>query len=90
MINLISPSKFKVGGAAIFPALKRNHQRAILGIKLINPFLINKLRLPIRSYTMFARQNKPEEQSPCPIITTTAPFNPHHPNTTRPAKTKPI
>jgi len=39
---------------------------------------------------MLAKQNKPEEHKPWPIITTTAPFKPHQPNTTRPDKTRPI
>jgi hypothetical protein len=90
IINLTSPSKFKVGGAAIFPALNKNHQRPILGIKLSKPFLISNLRLLIRSYTIFAKQNKPEEHKPCPTITINAPLRPHQPNTTKPQSTKPI
>jgi len=39
---------------------------------------------------MLAKQNNPEEHSPCPIITTTAPFTPHQPNTTNPDNTSPI
>lgn len=64
IIKLISPNKFKVGGAAILPALNKNHHSAILGIKFNNPFLINKLREPTRSYAMFAKQNNPEEHNP--------------------------
>lgn len=48
-INLISPNKFKVGGAAILPALSKNHHKAILGIKFKRPFLTKSLRLPTRS-----------------------------------------
>lgn len=47
--KLISPNKFKVGGAAIFPAHKRNHQIDKLGKKFNKPLLINKLRLLNRS-----------------------------------------
>jgi hypothetical protein len=47
--NLISPKRFKVGGAAIFADLNKNHQRAILGMKFSKPLLITKLRLPNRS-----------------------------------------
>jgi hypothetical protein len=45
----ISPRRFKEGGAAILQALNKNHYIAILGIKLIKPLLIKRLRLPKRS-----------------------------------------
>jgi len=48
-INLTSPRRFKVGGAAMFPALSKNHHKPILGIKFSNPLLISSLRLLIRS-----------------------------------------
>ncbi len=64
IISLTSPSKFKVGGAAILPALNKNHHNPILGIKFKSPLLISSLRLLIRSYTILARQNKPEEHKP--------------------------
>lgn len=47
--KLISLNKFKEGGAAILHELNKNHHNVILGIKFINPLLINKLRLPKRS-----------------------------------------
>ena len=40
--NLISPDKLIGGGAAILHDLNKNHHKAILGIKFINPLLINK------------------------------------------------
>ena len=76
IINLISPSKFKEGGLAMFLTLNKNHHKPILGIKFNKPFTINRLRLFIRSYTTLARQNNPEEHKPCPIITITAPLTP--------------
>jgi len=63
-IKLISPRRFKVGGAAIFPALSKNHHNPILGIKLSKPLLINNLRLLIRSYIILAKQKRPEEHKP--------------------------
>ena len=39
--------------------------------------MICKLRVPERSYDMFAIQKRPEEQNPWPIITKRAPFSPH-------------
>jgi hypothetical protein len=47
--NLISPKRFKEGGAAILQALNINHQKDILGIRFNKPRLINNLRLPKRS-----------------------------------------
>jgi hypothetical protein len=47
--KVISPNKFKVGGAAILPALSRNHHKLRLGIRCKSPRLISKLRLPKRS-----------------------------------------
>ena len=37
------------GGAAILHDLNKNHHKAILGKKFINPLLINKLRSPLRT-----------------------------------------
>ena len=63
-MRLISPSKFKVGGAAIFPTLNKNHHSPILGNRFNKPLLIKSLRLPTRSYIMLARQKRPEEHKP--------------------------
>lgn len=62
--NLISPNKFNVGGAAIFPAQSKNIHKDMPGIKFNKPLLINNLRLPNRSYLIFDKQNKPEEHNP--------------------------
>ena len=64
IIKVTSPNRFKVGGAAMLPALSKNHHKPILGIKLSNPLAINNLRLLTRSYTMLAKQNSPEEHKP--------------------------
>jgi len=64
LINLISEIKFNEKGADIFLELNKNHHNLIEGIKLINPLLINILRLINRSYLIFAKQNKPEEHNP--------------------------
>jgi len=45
----ISPRRFKEGGAAILQALNKNNHIAIIGIKLIKPLSIKRLRLPKRS-----------------------------------------
>lgn len=47
--KLISPKRFNVGGAAIFPEHNKNHHNANLGIKFNRPLLIINLRLPNRS-----------------------------------------
>ena len=44
----ISPRRLRDGGAAILQAFNKNHHIAILGIKLINPLLTKRLRLPKR------------------------------------------
>lgn len=63
-IIVISAIKLREGGAAIFLILSKNHHKVILGKMFISPRLISNLRLPVRSYTMLARQNKPEEAKP--------------------------
>lgn len=45
----ISPKRLREGGAAILQDLNKNHHIAILGIKLIKPLLIKRLRLLNRS-----------------------------------------
>jgi len=70
--------------------LNKNHHKVILGIKLINPLLINKLRLPNRSYEILDRQNNPDEQRPWEIIITKAPQYPQTFKVIIPAKTIPI
>jgi hypothetical protein len=49
-------------------ALNKNHHIVILGIKLINPLLIKRLRLPNRSYEILERQKSPEEHKPWATI----------------------
>lgn len=88
--RLISPNKLIVGGAAIFAELNKNHHKAMLGIKFNKPLLINKLRLPNRSYEMLAKQNKPEEHSPCATIKEYAPQIPQYLIVIKPLKTIPI
>jgi hypothetical protein len=46
----ISPRRLREGGAAILQALNKNHHIAILGIKLIKPLLIKRLRLPFGQF----------------------------------------
>jgi hypothetical protein len=41
----ISPKRFNEGRAAILQDLNKDHQKIILGIKLIKPLLIKGLRL---------------------------------------------
>ena len=76
-INIISPAKLREGGLAIFLTLSKNHHKPILGIKDSKPLLTINLRLPVRSYTILARQNNPEEHNPCPTIKITQPAKPH-------------
>lgn len=59
-----SPSKLMNGGAAIFAALKRNHQIAKAGNKFNRPFVRNSLRVEELSYIMFDMANIADEQSP--------------------------
>lgn len=49
LIKLISPNRFKVGGAAILLMLSKNHQKLNIGKKFIIPLFINILRLNKRS-----------------------------------------
>lgn len=76
-ISIISPAKLREGGLAIFLTLSKNHHRPILGMKDSNPLFTISLRLPVRSYTILAKQNNPEEHKPCPTIKITQPARPH-------------
>lgn len=90
LISIISPNKLKEGGAAMLEDLNKNHHKVILGIKLISPLFKKSLRLPRRSYEIFERQNKPEEQRPCEIIITKAPRYPQLFKVLIPPKTIPM
>lgn len=68
----------------------RNHHRHILGIKLIAPLLIIRLRLPVRSYKTLTKKNIPEEHRPCPNITPYAPLTPHQLKITNPQRVSPM
>ena len=86
-INIISPIRFNDGGLAMFLTLNKNHHKPILGINVSNPLFTIKLRLPVRSYTILAKQNNPEEHKPCPTIKIIHPAKPHHLKITIPQRT---
>jgi len=86
----ISLSKLRDGGAAMFAADSRNHQKVIEGNININPFDKNRLREFVASYVRLARANKPEEQSPWAIIIPRLPFQPHEVLESVPAVRRPM
>ena len=56
--RIISPRRFNEGGAAMFAAAIKNHQRAMDGIINNSPFLKYSLRLLEVSYVILASANK--------------------------------
>lgn len=76
VINVISLSKFRDGGAAIFVAENKNHHMVIVGRKDIMPFIKNILRVELISYEMLAREKRADEDKPWAIIIRIAPVNP--------------
>lgn len=82
--KIISPSRFNEGGAAIFAADIKNHQRAIDGVSNSKPFLRYNLRLLEVSYVILARANRALLDKPWAIIITIAPSSPHFDKEYRP------
>jgi hypothetical protein len=76
MINIISPTKFKVKGPEKLHTIKMNHHDPNIGEITKLPLFNISLRECLRSYLIFAHANIPEEQSPCATIITIAPFTP--------------
>lgn len=64
LINKISPNKFIEGGLAILLIINKNQNKHILGIIVNIPLLIKIFRDIVRSYTIFAKQNIPDEHNP--------------------------
>jgi hypothetical protein len=60
----ISPNKLIEGGAPIFIASKIKQNKDMWGKMLIKPFIMKILRVEVLSYSIFARQNIPEETKP--------------------------
>lgn len=89
-INMISLSKLIDGGAAIFVMVNINHQRVIMGLIVINPFVRNILRVWVFSYDIFARAKRADEHNPWAIIIMRAPDIPHDVLESIPASIKPI
>lgn len=73
----ISLIKLIVGGAAIFAADIKNHQKVIAGKKVIIPLVRNNLRVCVVSYVIFAKANRAEEHKPWAILIDRAPSQPH-------------
>lgn len=76
VINAISPNRLIEGGAAILQIERINHQKEIAGKRHRSPLVKYILRVWVDSYVKFARANIQEEQRPCAIIITKAPFQP--------------
>ena len=73
----ISPIKFGEGGNPNFAAHIKSHHSVLRGRRNFRPRVMASVRVPLRSYTVLARENKAEETSPWAIINISAPFIPH-------------
>jgi hypothetical protein len=65
--NLISPRRFREGGAAILQDVNKNHHIVILGIKFIKPLLINNLRLYAHKQRINKQSKKQNINSSLPV-----------------------
>jgi len=65
--------KFMLGGMAMFIRLAISHHAVIIGRMLWNPRVSIRIRVCVRSYVMFARQNSIDDVNPCAIISAIAP-----------------
>lgn len=90
VISIISLSRFRDGGAAMFEAANINHHMDIIGVDDINPFIRNMLRVWDLSYVIFASENRADDDSPWAIIIKDAPIRPHTEFDIVPASISPI
>lgn len=90
VINIISLSRFSVGGAAIFTDRSINHH--ILKVGQIDniPLVKYILRVCVIVYEMFAKMNRADEHRPCAIIIISAAVIPHDEKDIIPASIIPI
>lgn len=87
---MISPRRFKEGGAPMLEAERINHQKVIIGNNLIKPLVMSILRVCVDSYVILAIANKPEEHRPWAIISKRAPVQPQDVLAIIPPVTSPI
>jgi len=71
-----SPTSLGVGGSPSLETQVINHHRDRRGVMSLNPREMANVRVDLRSYRRFARQNSAEEISPCAIIRANAPLIP--------------
>lgn len=74
---IISPIRFGDGGSPKFDAHIKSHHMVLKGKISFSPRVIARVRVPFRSYTVLARENRADETSPWAIINMRAPFRPH-------------
>lgn len=89
-ISMISLSRLIDGGAAILALIIRNHNKVNLGVTINSPLVRTILRVWFISYVILARQNNPDETTPCAIIISNAPMSPQFVNDITPATRIPI
>jgi len=63
-----SPNKFGSGGSPRFAAAVISHQKVDNGRRSLRPRFRVRVRVPVRSYERFARQNKAEDTNPWAIM----------------------
>ena len=72
----ISLNRFRKGGAAMLEAEAMNHHIDIVGNRVRNPFVRNRLRVCVVSYDTPASENKAGEERPWASIIAKAPAQP--------------
>lgn len=71
-----SPTNFGVGGRPKLDTHAIIHHKVSNGVTNLNPRVIERVRVPLRSYNSLAKQNRAEDINPCAIISISAPFTP--------------
>lgn len=90
VIIIISLIVLIVGGAEILRAMNINHQKVILGIRIIKPLNNKVFREWYLIYKSFTKRNRAEEDNPWAIIIIIAPVNPNKLEVNRAHSTNPI
>lgn len=86
----ISPMRFTDGGALMFAAAARNHQKVRDGISVIMPLVKNRFRVLVVWYERFAKVNSMGEIRPWASMVIRAPDHPKLVNEVTAARNSPM
>lgn len=90
VIIIISLIVLIVGGAEMLRAINMNHQKVMLGIRIINPLNSKVFREWYLMYKSLTRRKRADEDNPWAIIIIIAPVNPNELKVNRAHNTNPM